>query len=119
VPYLYIVGGRRGLWHLHVVAPGTHGRSCQAGWTKLLRRVGVVAADARDRAAVGKACRLVGVLILGLYPLVQIFRVLMGIPYTSNALIESACLRTEGLMGITTKIVAEIVLGFLGHCGRC
>ncbi len=59
------------------------------------------------------------VLLLGLYPLVadRMPGLLMGIPYDFNSMIEAHVFRPEGLMGITTKIVAQIVLGFLVFAG--
>ncbi|PTW54361.1 TRAP transporter 4TM/12TM fusion protein [Breoghania corrubedonensis] len=59
------------------------------------------------------------VLLLGLFPLVadRMPGLLMGIPYDFPSMIEAHVFRPEGLMGITTKIVAEIVLGFLVFAG--
>ena len=70
------------------------------------------------RRAGGPAFFLV-VLLLGLFPLVadRMPGLLMGIPYDLPSMIESHVFRPEGLMGITTKIVAEIVLGFLVFAG--
>lgn len=58
-------------------------------------------------------------LLLGLYPLVadRFPGLLMGIPYSFENMIEAHIFRVEGMMGITTKIVAEIVLGFLVFAG--
>ena len=58
-------------------------------------------------------------LLLGLYPLVadRFPGLLMGIPYSFEHTIEAHVFRVEGMMGITTKIVAEIVLGFLVFAG--
>ena len=58
-------------------------------------------------------------LLLGLYPLVadRFPGLLMGIPYSFEYMIEAHIFRVEGMMGITTKIVAEIVLGFLVFAG--
>jgi len=55
------------------------------GADQLLRRCGVVAADARDRRGASEACRsLLVVLILGLYPLVADYfpGFLMAFPIT-------------------------------------
>src|SRR5690606_11238819 len=41
----------------------------------------------------------------------------MGIPYDYESMIAAHVFRAEGMMGITTKIVAEIVLGFLVFAG--
>lgn len=62
---------------------------------------------------------LLVVLLLGLYPLLADYfpGLLMGIPYSFEHMIEAHVFRTEGMMGITTKIVAEIVLGFLVFAG--
>ncbi len=58
-------------------------------------------------------------LLLGIYPLVADYfpGLLMGIPYSFDNMIEAHIFRVEGMMGITTKIVAEIVLGFLVFAG--
>ncbi|MAL97709.1 MAG: C4-dicarboxylate ABC transporter permease [Alteromonadaceae bacterium] len=62
---------------------------------------------------------LLVILLLGLYPLLadRFPGLLMGIPYDFDQTIEAHIFRTEGMMGITTKIVAEIVLGFLVFAG--
>lgn len=62
---------------------------------------------------------LLVVLLLGLYPLVadRFPGLLMGIPYGFEQMIEAHVFRAEGMLGITTKIVAEIVLGFLVFAG--
>ncbi len=59
------------------------------------------------------------VVLLGTYPLAadQFPGLLEGIPYTFDRMIESHIFRHEGMMGITTKIVAEIILGFLVFAG--
>jgi len=62
---------------------------------------------------------LLVIFLLGLYPVLADYfpGLLMGIPYSFERMIEAHVFRTEGLMGITTKIVAEIVLGFLVFAG--
>lgn len=62
---------------------------------------------------------LLVVVLLGLYPLVADYfpGILMGIPYDFDRMIEAHVFRAEGMMGITTKIVAEIILGFLVFAG--
>src|SRR5699024_5975759 len=62
---------------------------------------------------------LLVVAILGMYPLVadRFPGIFMGIPYSFENMIESHVFRVEGMMGITTKIVAEIILGFLVFAG--
>src|SRR5690606_30756956 len=62
---------------------------------------------------------LLVVLLLGLYPLAadRFPGLLMGIPYGFDGMIAAHIFRTEGMMGITTKIVAEIILGFLVFAG--
>ncbi len=62
---------------------------------------------------------LLVVVVLGLYPLVADWfpGLLMGIPYSFDRMIEAHVFRIEGMMGITTKIVAEIILGFLVFAG--
>lgn len=59
------------------------------------------------------------VLLLGLYPVVaHLFPGFFeGIPYAFPNTIEAHIFRSEGMMGITTKIVAEIILGFLVFAG--
>jgi TRAP transporter 4TM/12TM fusion protein len=59
------------------------------------------------------------VLLLGLYPVVaHLFPGLLeGIDYPFPQTIEAHIFRSEGMMGITTKIVAEIILGFLVFAG--
>lgn len=62
---------------------------------------------------------LLVVVVLGLYPLAadSFPGLLMGIPYAFDRMIEAHVFRAEGMMGITTKIVAEIILGFLVFAG--
>lgn len=59
------------------------------------------------------------VLLLGIYPLVaHLFPgIFHGINYTFTQTIEAHVFRNEGMMGITTKIIAEIILGFLVFAG--
>ncbi|MCC5858281.1 MAG: TRAP transporter fused permease subunit [Ectothiorhodospiraceae bacterium] len=59
------------------------------------------------------------VLLLGLYPVVaHLFPgIFEGIPYAFPNTIEAHVFRSEGMLGITTKIVAEIILGFLVFAG--
>ncbi len=59
------------------------------------------------------------VLLLGIYPLVaHLFPgIFNGINYTFTQTIEAHVFRNEGMMGITTKIIAEIILGFLVFAG--
>ena len=59
------------------------------------------------------------IFFLGLYPLVadSFPGLLQGIPYDFRSIIESGVFRSEGMMGITTKIVADIILGFLVFAG--
>ncbi|MDF1854418.1 TRAP transporter fused permease subunit [Pseudooceanicola sp.] len=62
---------------------------------------------------------LVVVIVLGLYPLIadRLPGIMMGIPYSFDRMIEYHVFNTEGLMGVTTKVVAEIILGFLVFAG--
>ncbi|WP_323750281.1 TRAP transporter fused permease subunit [Marinobacter sp.] len=62
---------------------------------------------------------LLVVLVLGIYPLVadMLPGLLMGIPYEFDRMMAAHVFRAEGMMGITTKIVAEITLGFLVFAG--
>jgi len=59
------------------------------------------------------------VLLLGLYPVgAHLFPGLLeGMNYDFPQTIEAHVFRSEGMMGITTKIVAEIILGFLVFAG--
>lgn len=59
------------------------------------------------------------VFVLGLYPLVAEFfpGFLRGLQYDFSQTIISHVFQAEGMMGITTKIVAEIILGFLVFAG--
>ena len=62
---------------------------------------------------------LIVILLLGLYPLVagHCPGLLQGIPYSFGKIMESGVFRAEGMMGITTKIVSDIILGFLVFAG--
>ncbi|KJS31082.1 MAG: C4-dicarboxylate ABC transporter permease [Desulfatitalea sp. BRH_c12] len=59
------------------------------------------------------------VLLLGIYPLVAHWfpGIFKGINYGFTQIIEAHVFRNEGMMGITTKIIAEIILGFLVFAG--
>ena len=91
----------------------------QAGWNNVYAGavLWVLMLEIARRSG-GLPFLLVG-FVLGLYPLVADYfpGLLMGIPYSFDRMIEAHIFRTEGLMGITTKIVAEIVLGFLVFAG--
>ncbi|MBB3994442.1 TRAP transporter 4TM/12TM fusion protein [Sulfitobacter undariae] len=91
----------------------------QAGWTNIPAGVifWLLMLEIARRA--GGTPFLLVVLILGLYPIVADYfpGLLMGIPYDFDRMIEAHVFRTEGMMGITTKIVAEIVFGFLVFAG--
>ncbi|NOR30668.1 MAG: TRAP transporter fused permease subunit [Sulfitobacter sp.] len=91
----------------------------QAGWTNYPAGVVLWLLMLEIARRSGGIPFLLVVFLLGLYPLVADFfpGLLMGIPYTFERMIEAHVFRTEGLMGITTKIVAEIVLGFLVFAG--
>jgi len=62
---------------------------------------------------------LIVVLVIGTYPLyADLFPgIFHGINYGFSQLIESHIFRNEGLMGIATKVIAEIILGFLVFAG--
>ena len=91
----------------------------QAGWTNFPAGVVLWVLMLEIARRSGGIPFLLVVLLLGLYPLFADYfpGLLMGIPYTFERMIEAHVFRTEGLMGITTKIVAEIVLGFLVFAG--
>lgn len=59
------------------------------------------------------------VLLLGLYPVVahQFPGIFGGLNYEFTRTIEAHVFRSEGMLGITTKIAAEIILGFLVFAG--
>ena len=59
------------------------------------------------------------VLVLSLVPLIadHLPGLLMGIPYDGESMIEAHVFRAEGMGGVTTKIVAEVILGFLVFAG--
>lgn len=59
------------------------------------------------------------VLLLGMYPLVahHMPGLLAGLSYDFSGTIEAHVFRSEGMLGITTKIAAEIILGFLVFAG--
>lgn len=59
------------------------------------------------------------ILFIGLYPTVadKFPAMLEGMPYSFTRTIEMGVFRSEGMMGITTKIVSEIILGFLVFAG--
>lgn len=67
----------------------------------------------------GGTSYLMVILILGIYPLVaHLFPgIFEGINYDFYQTIEAHVFRNEGMMGITTKIIAEIILGFLVFAG--
>ncbi len=91
----------------------------QAGWTQLPMGVVIWLLMLEVARRSGGLPFLLVVLLLGLYPLVADFLpgLLMGIPYDFDLMIEAHVFRAEGMMGITTKIVAEIILGFLVFAG--
>ena len=91
----------------------------QAGWTNIPLGIVIWALMLEMARRSGGIPFLMVVFFLGLYPLVADYfpGLLMGIPYSFDRLMEAHVFRAEGMMGITTKIVAEIVLGFLVFAG--
>lgn len=91
----------------------------QAGWTHVPMGIVIWVLMMEVARRSGGLPFLLVVLLLGLYPLIADFMpgLLMGIPYDFDRMIEAHIFRAEGMMGITTKIVAEIVLGFLVFAG--
>ena len=91
----------------------------QAGWYNLPLGVIVWLLMMELSRRSGGTPFLIVVVVLGIYPLVADYLpgLLMGIPYSFDRMIEAHVFRTEGMMGITTKIVAEIILGFLVFAG--
>lgn len=90
-----------------------------AGWKNIPMAVVIwlVMMEAARRG--GGLSYLIVVLVLGLYPLIAdlLPGVLYGIPYDFPNIMDTGVFRDEGMMGITTKIVAEIILGFLVFAG--
>jgi TRAP transporter 4TM/12TM fusion protein len=62
---------------------------------------------------------LLVVLLIGIYPLFadSFPGIFQGIKYGFPQTIEAHVFRNEGMMGITTKVIAEIILGFLVFAG--
>ena len=91
----------------------------QAGWSNLYLGVVVWLLMMELARRSGGIPFLLVVVLLGMYPLVADYfpGLLMGIPYQFEYMIEAHVFRAEGMMGITTKIVAEIILGFLVFAG--
>ena len=91
----------------------------QAGWQNLPAGVAMWLLMLEVARRSGGLPFFLVVLLLGAYPLVadSFPGLLMGIPYDFDRMIEAHVFRVEGMMGITTKIVAEIVLGFLVFAG--
>ncbi|SFR76916.1 TRAP transporter, 4TM/12TM fusion protein [Marinobacter daqiaonensis] len=91
----------------------------QAGWSNLYLGIVVWLLMMELARRSGGIPFLLVVVVLGMYPLVADYfpGLLMGIPYQFEYMIEAHVFRAEGMMGITTKIVAEIVLGFLVFAG--
>jgi TRAP transporter 4TM/12TM fusion protein len=91
----------------------------QAGWFNLPLGIVIWLMMMELSRRSGGTPFLLVVIVLGLYPLVADYLpgLLMGIPYSFDRMIEAHVFRTEGMMGITTKIVAEIILGFLVFAG--
>lgn len=91
----------------------------QAGWSNLYLGIVIWLLMMELARRSGGIPFLLVVLLLGTYPLVADYfpGLLMGIPYQFEYMIEAHVFRAEGMMGITTKIVAEIILGFLVFAG--
>lgn len=91
----------------------------QAGWSNLYLGVAVWLLMMELARRSGGIPFLLVVVLLGIYPLAADYfpGLLMGIPYQFEYMIEAHIFRAEGMMGITTKIVAEIILGFLVFAG--
>ncbi len=91
----------------------------QSGWTNVPLGVVVCLLMLEMARRSGGLPLLLVIAVLGVYPLVADYLpgLLMGIPYDFDHMIESHIFRQEGMLGITTKIVAEIILGFLVFAG--
>lgn len=91
----------------------------QGGWYSMSLGVIVMLLMLELSRRSGGIAFLLVVVILGAYPLVadHFPGLLMGIPYDFERMVEAHVFRAEGMMGITTKIVAEIILGFMVFAG--
>lgn len=91
----------------------------QAGWSNLYVGVVIWLLMMELARRSGGFPFLIVVAVLGMYPLAadRLPGILMGIPYNFENMIYSHIFQAEGMMGITTKIVAEIILGFLVFAG--
>ncbi|KAA0696340.1 C4-dicarboxylate ABC transporter permease [Halopseudomonas laoshanensis] len=91
----------------------------QAGWSNLYLGILIWLLMMELARRSGGTPFLLVVVLIGLYPLVASHfpGLFMGVPYQFDHMIESYVFRAEGMMGITTKIVAEIILGFLVFAG--
>ena len=91
----------------------------QAGWYNVPMGVVVMLLMLELARRSGGIAFLLVVVVLGAYPLFadRVPGLLMGIPYSFDRMVEAHIFRSEGMMGITTKIVAEIVLGFMVFAG--
>src|SRR5690554_3702828 len=91
----------------------------QAGWSNLYLGVAVWLLMMELARRSGGIPFLLVVVLLGVYPLAADYfpGLLMGIPYDFDRMVEAHIFRAEGMMGITTKVVAEIILGFLVFAG--
>lgn len=91
----------------------------QAGWSNLYVGIVVWLLMMELARRSGGLPFLLVVFFIGLYPLVadHFPSLFFGVPYEFGHMIEAHIFRAEGMMGITTKIVAEIILGFLVFAG--
>lgn len=91
----------------------------QAGWVNIPFGIVIYLMMLELARRAGGLPFLIVVVVLGLYPLIadRLPGIMMGIPYSFDRMIEYHVFNTEGLMGITTKVVAEIILGFLVFAG--
>ncbi|NWO04740.1 MAG: TRAP transporter fused permease subunit [Alteromonadaceae bacterium] len=90
-----------------------------AGWSDLYIGIAIWLLVMELARRSGGTPFLLVVLVLGVYPLFADYLpgLFMGIPYSFENMIDSHVFRSEGMMGITTKIVAEVILGFLVFAG--
>jgi len=91
----------------------------QAGWSNLYVGIVVWLLMMELARRSGGIPFLLVVFFIGLYPMVadRFPGLFFGVPYEFGHMIEAHIFRAEGMMGITTKIVAEIILGFLVFAG--
>lgn len=118
IPVYDLVAAALGLG-ISIVFAGKAWDIVQAGWYNVPMGVVMLLLMLELSRRSGGIAFLLVVLVLGSYPLYadHVPGLLMGIPYDFDRMVEAHVFRAEGMMGITTKIVAEIILGFMVFAG--